>query len=400
MRHRGFAAFFAAASISNAASWMQLVAVSAILYDITHRTSWLGLSTMASLLPAVVITPYAGVLADQISRRLILVLTQVTQMLSAGVMWWLYRTHHITPWRIIGLTFITGVSTGFQTSVWQSFIPSLVPEKLLTSAVKLNSMQYTLARAIGPAVAGWAVKAWGPGSAIFANAATYPLVIGVLLFVNPRANARMSPDEKVLTALLDGARYMWHSRRLRLALIVALITAMFGQSLQYIAASISVNILHHKSNDNGTLLIGLGIGAVTASLLSTVYGERIRRSTRVVTGMGLYLTMTAVLASGPSFPVAIGAFAIGGVAHFTILVVLSTLIQSEVPDHMRGRAVSFYFLAILGGLPIGSQILGTLSDAFTVRTALAMDAAVIGIVLVWLLSTGTARQFDIGSPEA
>ena len=394
LRHKSFAAFFCAASISNAASWMQLVAVSAVLFDLTHRSSWLGLQTVASLLPAVFLTPYAGVLADRVSRRLILIVTQSVQMSVAFTMWWAYRSHYLTPWRIIGLSFVSGITVGFQTSAWQSFVPLLVPDAQLTKAVKLNSMQYTLARAIGPAMAGWAVHSSGPGTAIFANAITYPMVIAVLIFANPRVVTKASRDEHIFRALIDGALFMARQRSLRLALILGTLMALCGQSLQYMAPAVAVKILHKTSNDNAPLLIGLGIGAVVGSLVGTMYGDRVSRNARTLSSLVMYIIMAGTLALHPSFPVAIFVYGVGGAAHFTMAMVLNTLIHSGVPDHMRGRALSFYFLGILGGIPLGTQILGSLSDAFTVRTALVIDVCVLAALFIWLAETGKGKLLD------
>ena len=107
-RHRDFALFFTAASISNGGSWMQLVAVQALMYKLTESGSWLGLSTVASLVPAVLLTPYAGVLADRVSRRRILQVTQSVQMSMAFTLWALYRSHVVTPWWIIGIGWYFG----------------------------------------------------------------------------------------------------------------------------------------------------------------------------------------------------------------------------------------------------------------------------------------------------
>ena len=394
LRDKGFAAFFVAASISNAASWMQLVAVSSILYDLTRSTTWLGLSTVASLMPAVILTPFAGVLADRVSRRTILLVTQMVQMAAAFTIWWAYRTDSLTPWRIIGVGFVTGITVGFQTAAWQTFVPLLVPDAMLTKAVQLNSMQYTLARALGPAAAGWTVHRWGNGAAIFSNAVTYPLVIAVLVFANPRANSTASSTTSVAKAFADGAKHVWANSKLRFAVCLATVMALCGQSLQYLAAGVSVRILHHPSKDNGTLLVGLGVGAVIGSMIATNAGDHWRRATRLLIAIGLYILMTTVLIVSSNFTLAMFAFGLGGAAHFIMSAMFNTLIQTGVPDELRGRALSFYFVGILGGIPIGAQILGKLADVFTIRIALAIDLTVLLSLFVWLTASGAARKLD------
>jgi MFS family permease len=229
LRHPRFRAFFVAASISNAAAWMQLVAVPALLYDLTGQATWLGLSTVATLVPAVILTPWAGVLSDRRNRRHILLVTQTVQMVATFALWALYASGQVTPGAIIATGFVSGLAAGVQTSAWQSFIPSLVPAADVADAVRLNSVQFTVARALGPAAAGVVVAWLGTGAAIFANGATYLLVIGVLLVIRTRPNATSDRTQSSRRALSDGARWVWHHRGVRLAALLALFSATVSQ---------------------------------------------------------------------------------------------------------------------------------------------------------------------------
>src|SRR4051812_35827220 len=163
-RHRDFALFFTTAAISNGGTWMQLVAVQALLYDLTNSGTWLGLSTVVSLVPALLLTPYAGVLADRVSRQTILRITQTVQMTTGFVLWGVYISHTVSPGWIVAIGFVNGVTAGFQAATWQSFVPLLVPPEDMMPAIRLNSTQYTMARAIGPAFGGVIVQLWGIGA--------------------------------------------------------------------------------------------------------------------------------------------------------------------------------------------------------------------------------------------
>jgi MFS family permease len=397
-RHRDFALFFSAASISNGGSWMQLVAVQALMYDLTHRGTWLGLSTVVSLVPAVLLTPYAGVLADRVSRQTILQITQTVQMFTAFALWGLYAGHVITPLWIIALGFVNGVATGFQTSAWQSFVPLLVPTEEMLQAVRLNSVQFTLARAIGPALGGLVVRFGGIGAAILTNAVTYLLVIATLIVVHPRVSAMTSRAQGVFAGLMQGARYMWQRRPLRLAVVLALAASTFGQALQYIASALSERLFNHASNGNAGLLTALGVGALLSSGYTVRMGDRLRRSTQALVSIALFVLAIALLAATHSYQLGQVAYFIAGVAHLQMAVALNTLIQGTVPDEYRGRAMSFYLLGILAGIPIGSQVLGSLGDAIGFRRTLVLDGTAFGFVLVALLVTGWWRDLD-ATPE-
>lgn len=394
LKHREFAYFFTAAAISNAGGWMQMVAVPALLFDLTDSSTWLGVSSVAALIPAVLLTPHAGVLADRVSRRTILMFTQLVQMTTAFILWFSYSTGDISPWLIVGLGLVGGVATGFQTAAWQSFVPLLVPSELMLEAVRLNSVQFTLARAIGPGLAGLVISTLGTGAAIFINASTYLLVIAALTVARPRQTIAHQGDRKVGEILREGGRYVWRNLPLRIAVILAFVGSLCGQSLQYVTPAIANRIFERPSTDNAGLLVALGLGAVTSSVLSVVIGDRIRRSTFVLVSLVLFAGNAALVALTSWYWLGIAAYFVGGLGHLQMAVALNTLVQGAVPDHVRGRTMSFYVLGILGGIPIGAFVLGRLGDVVSMRFAVAVDAVVLGVVIVALVSRGWLRQLD------
>jgi MFS family permease len=373
---------------------MQLVAVPALLYDLTGSSTWLGLASMAGLLPAVFLTPHAGVLADRMSRRRILITTQTVQMICAFGLWLLYLTGDITPASIVTIGLIGGVATGFQTAAWQSFVPLLVPPEELLDAVKLNSVQFTLARALGPALAGVVVVNLGTGAAILINALTYTLVIGALLISRPRQMFAPSSHGRVGDVLREGGRFVWRNRPLRLAVALAFVTSMCGQSLQHIAPAIANQIFLRPSTDNAGLLVALGIGALISSVMSVAVGDRLKRSQRVLVALILFAVSTAMIPLSSNYTVGLIAYFIGGLAHLQSAVALNTLIQGAVPDHLRGRTMSFYVLGILAGIPLGAFVLGRLGDIFSMRTAITIDAIVFVVLIVLLITRGWLNELD------
>ena len=395
LRHRDFALFWTAAAISNGGGWMQMVAVPALLYDMTGSSTWLGVASMASLLPAVFLTLHAGVLADRMSRRRILLITQTVQMTCAFALWAFYLADAIRPGLIVAIGLIGGIATGFQTSAWQSFVPLLVPKEELLDAVKLNSVQFTLARAIGPGLAGAVVTTMGTGAAILINALTYLLVIGALFVSNPRQSIVPSNGAKVTEVLRDGGRFVWRSRPLRLAVLLAFVTSLCGQALQHVAPAIADRIYGRPSTDNAGLLVALGLGALVSSLMSVVIGDKLKRSTRVLVALVLFAGSTALIPLTSSYAVGLIAYFIGGLAHLQSAVALNTLIQGTVPDHLRGRTMSFYVLGILAGIPLGAFTLGRLGDIFTMRVAVYVDAAVFVVLIVLLLARGWLSDLDV-----
>ena len=393
-RHRDFAVFWTAAAISNGGAWMQVVALPALLFDMTDSSTWLGLASLASLLPAVVLTPFAGVLADRISRRSILLATQAAQMATAFALWGLYSADALTPGLILGVGVASGIATGFQAAVWQSFVPLLVPPDEILDAVELNSVQFTLARALGPAFAGLVVTTIGFGAAFAINGFTYALVIVALVVARPRTTPRVGGRESVVTVLVEGARYMWSRAPLRLAVGIAFLTSVCGQSLQHVAPAIAARVFGRPSTANAGLLVALGLGALASSAFTVVVGDRMARSTRMTIALGLYALSTALLPLTSEYWVGLVAFFLAGIAHLQTAVALNTLIQGTVPEEIRGRAMSFYVLAIIAGIPLGAFVLGRLGDTLGMRTALVLDALVLTTAVAALLMSRRIALFD------
>jgi MFS family permease len=397
LRHRDFAVFWTAAAISNAGGWMQAVAVPALLYDLTGRAAWLGYASLAQLLPAVFLTPYAGVLADRIPRRQILIVTQLVQMISTIALFALWASDGISPGLIVALGFVSGVATGFQTAAWQSYVPLLVPAEEMLDAVKLNSMQFTLARAIGPAFAGVIVTAFGVGAAIGINAVTYLLVLTALVVSRPRHTPLASRASSVLDQMKGGARYVWRTRPLRIAVTLAFITALCGQALQHVSPAIASRLYGRESTDNAGLLVALGLGALLSSGLSVIVGDYLRRSTRVLVAMCGFGLSAVVIAATDNYFIGLVGYFIGGMAHLQSAVALNTLIQGSVPDHVRGRAMSFYVLGILAGIPLGAFMLGALGDWIGMRAAVFVDAGILAVTLAWLVVARLLQDLDADS---
>jgi predicted MFS family arabinose efflux permease len=397
-RHRDFTLFFSAAAVSNGGTWMQLIAVQALLFDLTNSGSWLGLSTVTTLVPALLLTPYAGVLADRVSRRTILQVTQLLQMSTALALWGLYVSDVVTPWWIVAVGFVNGVAAGFQSAAWQSFVPLLAPPEDMLQAVRLNSVQFTMARAIGPAFGGLVVRYGGIGAAIMTNAATYLLVIAALVIVRPRANHTQAREQRVLAGLKQGAAYIWNRRPLRVAVFLALAASTFGQALQYIASALSQRLFHHSSNGNAGLLTALGCGALISAVFAIRLNDRLARSAQAIGALVLFAAAVGLLALTHSYTIGQVAYFFAGIGHLQIALSLNTLIQGAVPDEYRGRAVSFYLLGVLAGIPLGTQVLGSLGDAIGFRTTMVLDCAAFVVIIAILLVTGWWRDLD-STPE-
>lgn len=394
LRHRDFVLFLGAAAISNGGNWMQLIAVQALLFHLTGSGAWLGLFTVAMMGPAMLLTPYAGVLADRVARRRILLTTQSVQMASSFGLLGLYLTGLVTPATVIAVGFVNGVATGFQTAAWQSFMPSLVPIAALPSAIRVNTVQYTVARLLGPVAGAAALAIGGIGLAIAANGASFAVVIVVLVVVRPRTPPPADRRTSVLTNLREGVAYVWRHPSLRLAVRLGFLAAMLGQSLQHIASAIAEEIYGRGAQANAGLLVAFGFGALTSSATMLTLGRRWRSSYQILASMSLLAVANLLLAVSDAFGVGQFAYFLVGVSQVQTAVSLNTVLQGSISDDFRGRVMSLYLLGILAGIPAGTQTLGLLGDLVDFRTAMMLNAGAVVAVIAWLLRGARWRLMD------
>jgi MFS family permease len=186
-RYRDYAVFWTAAVISNSGTWMQTITVPYVIFQLTHSTTWVGFSAFMQFGPAVAVGPLAGSLADRFPRKTVIFVTQSVMMLVAFSLWATWASGVATPGIIVANLFVSGLASGLNIASWQAFVPDLVPREAMLNAIRLNSMQFTAARAFGPALAGLVLGQFGPATAFLANALSFLLVLVALVMISPRA---------------------------------------------------------------------------------------------------------------------------------------------------------------------------------------------------------------------
>lgn len=401
LRHRDFAVFWTAAVISNTGTWMQSIAVPYVIYAITHSTTWLGLSAFVTFAPAVVIGPVSGAIADRFSRRGVLLVTQTVQMVMAFALWGLWVAGWATPGIILVVLLFGSIAAGINITSWQAFVPALVPPDDLLNAVRVNSVQFTAARAVGPALAGVVLARFGPSTAFMVNAVTYLLVIGALLAVRPRRNPLPEPGTSFLRQFRDGAHYVWRRESLRLAVVTILLESSLASALVQLAPAFARDQFHVGKAAYGLLVAAFGTGAIAASISVAAYADRYRRSRATMLGLGGSAVGVVLLAASPIYEVGLVALLIMGTGYVTLTVSLNTSIQVQVDEAFRGRAVSIYLMALMAGLPLGALVLGAAADAVGMRPTVAVAGLALGgYTLFALTRLSGLRAIDARYAEA
>jgi MFS family permease len=395
MRHRDFALFFSAALLSNTGTWMQTITVPYVLDQLTHSTVWVGVGAFCTFFPATVVGPLAGSLADRYSRRTVLLVSQVVLMLSALALWGVWVGGTASPGLIVACVVVGAIGSGITIAAWQAFVPQLVPPEAMVSAVRLNGMQFTGARAFGPALAGLVLAQFGPGTAFMANALSFLVVIGALLMIAPRPVGGVTAVGSVLAHFRDGLRYVRKRAVLVVAVLGALFSSLLGVSMIQLAEPFARQILHEGAGKYGLLVAAYGAGAITGSVITVARGDAVRRSTLTLLGFAVFVAAEVTFGLAPEYALAlVGLFGIG-LAQVFAMVSCQTAVQLNVDEHYRGRVLSIYVMCFFAGTPVGALVGGIAAEWIGLRATIVVSAVLLaGCIGVALLRYPGFRVLD------
>jgi len=393
--YREFSVFFGAGLLSNTGTWMQTVTVPYVIDQLTHSTALVGVSAFAAFFPATVVGPLAGSLADRYDRRTVLIWAQVVMMSMAALLWATWASGIATAPLILGLVVISGLGAGITTAAWQSFVPQLVPRPALLSAVRINSMQFTGARAFGPALAGLVLATLGPSAAFGFNAISFLAVIGALLTIVARPPVSSGPGVKVLAHFRDGLRYVRQRPSLYVSVLMVILIALFGVAIVQLIEPISRHVFHVGAGEYGLMSAAYGLGAVIAGVFTVVYGDTFRRSRLAFTGLVVMAAGDLLLGVAPGYEVALVALLAMGLAQVFCMVSCNTAIQENVDEAYRGRASSMFSMSFFAAAPIGALVGGIVGDVLNLRITVVASAVILAVcTTAAMIRFGRLRVLD------
>ena len=395
LKHRDYALFWSAAIISNTGSWMQTITVPFVVFQLTHSTTWVGFTAFMAFAPALAVGPLAGSLADRVSRKHIVLVSQTLMMLTAFALWGVWISGSATPGNLVGILFVSGIASGINIASWQSLVPQFVPPEDMLNAIRLNSMQFTAARAFGPALAGLVLAQFGPGNAFLFNAVTFVLVLVALAATRPRKVDVPDDTPPFLQHFRAGLAYVRERRALVLPVVTIAVVSFFGSSVIQLAAPIAERVFEVGKAEFGFLVAAFGTGAVFGSLFTLAWGDRIRRSRMALTGIFVFALGEIVLGAAPSYAFGIVGLLTMGLAYMFIAVSLNTSIQARVDEGHRGRVLSIYLMGLLAGVPLGALAEGALADVIGLRATVITGGAVLAVLgVVALVALDAMRPLD------
>ena len=397
LRHKNFRSLWAATVFSATGTFVQTVAGSWLMFEMTRSSTWVGLMVASATLPLLFLSLISGALADMFDRAKLMLVAQGIMGGSAVAMSVLTYLDLMTPGLLLGLGLVLGSGVALNIPAWQALLPELVPRGLVASAVALQSAAFNTARAVGPALGGFIVVAYGAEAGFGVNAITYLAVIVVLIIIQPQLAMREREETSVGSAISLGVRYARFTPGFRRLLGLVALFSITGAVVQ---ATLPVHTDHlgGSAGTYGILLGAMGAGALVGAFLRNRLFARSSRST-VPHTIVLFGLAGVTLGLAPNLVVAFLAMLVVGFCWLLTLSTLNATAQLMSPEWIRGRAMSLYTLSFAGIMPVGSILSGLLADVIGTPGALVVFSSASAILGLVSPRFGVPRLEDVESPE-
>lgn len=385
LRHRNFQLYFGGQLISVAGTWMQIIAQSWLVYELTHSELTLGIVGFAAAIPALIVSPWGGVAVDRMPRRSLLIVTQSAAMMLAFVLALLTYLKLVQVWHIVVLSALLGLVNSFDGPARQAFVIDMVGHDDLTNAIAMNSMVFNSARVIGPALGGVLLAALGATWCFFINGLSFLAVIAGLFAMTVQSHPHSHIGTTPWQQLTSGLRYVGDHKVLLGLLLLSLIFSIFGISYSTILPAFIDKVLHQQALAYGTINAVTGLGAVTGGFLLARFGSVIPRGRWLIASSLGFPVVLLLFANLPVYEMAL-VLAFGlGLGFMLEFVLINTLLQIHVDNEMRGRVLSLYTLTFFGFAPFGNLAMGSLAEVWGLGPTISVSAVITALLSVAVL---------------
>lgn len=377
LRYRNYRLWFWGQMLSLFGTWMQSTAQGFLIFELTHSPAYLGYAGFAMGVPTWFLMMYGGVLADRMQRRSLLVITQTMMMILAIILASLTFLHVVQAWHIVLLAFGLGIANAFDAPARQAFVQELVERDDMTNAIALNSAMFNSATAIGPAVSGVTYAFFGPGWCFTINAISFLAVIVALLMMRITPQPKADRRNSTRSDLKEGMYYVLHEPIIRTLIGVVAMTSFFGISFATLIPAWAVKILGGNSTTNGWLQSARGLGALFSALMIASLGRFKFKGRLLSLGAIVFPILLVAFAFLRWLPLSLVMIFSVGIATMTIFNLANALVQTQVPDLLRGRVMSIYSLSFFGLMPVGSLWVGLIAEHVSEPVAIIMNSLIL-----------------------
>ena len=387
-QHRDFRLMWTGAFTSTCGTWMQQVALSWLVHELTDSSFYLGLMAFLADLPIILFSLVGGVIADRADRRKLLLGSQYTQMLSAFVLTALVAKDVVNIWHILALVFISGVGQSFGGPAYQALIPGLVKKEEVPNAIALNSIQFNLAQMVGPMISAPVMAFGGATLAFGLNGLSFFAVVVSLYMIKATFIPKKTGDS-VMEGLKQGFAYVKSRGALWQLSILGFVSTFCVVPIRTLLPVFAKDVFHLTEQGFSYMVATSGAGAVVGAIIYAGLPHDRRQ-------IGLTLRVQAALA------VLIGTFALShslilsyivlfltGMSIMILFASITSLVQLGTTEEMRGRTMSIFMLAFRGGMPLGGLVIGTLAEEISPQYAMLGAGIVLGLAAAWVQLFGT-----------
>lgn len=372
--------------LMSAGQWIQQITLGWLLYDLTGSSVLLGALNGLRALPFLVSSPIAGVAADRMDRRKILINTQFVLLVTALGMGTLVASGLLQVWHLFLFTLITGAAWSFNEPVRQTLVPNLVPKGELMNAVALHSAGFNLTKVIGPALGGLLIALFGAAGNFFVQGLAYAGVLVTLYVMHVPPTPVQARQSSVVANLKEGFAYVWSTPTVLALMVADLVPRIFAVPYQALMPVFQKDVLGVGPEGLGMLMAAPGVGAVLSTLLLASIAHSFRRKGLLVLGGLISLGVFLILFSRTtSFPLALVILVAVGGCQIMFMATVNAMVQMTVPDALRGRVMSLYMLD-RGLMPAGSLMAGVTAHfigAPATVSLMGLIVIVLAVLVAW-----------------
>ena len=383
LRHRNYRLFLVGQIVSTVGTWMQTVALPWLALELTHNGFLVGLALATQFLPVMLLSPFAGVIADRYRKRTILLLTQTAFVVPPLTLFLATAIGHAQYWMVIAAALTTGCINALDVPARQSFQVEMVGKQDLMNAIALNSSVFNASAVIGPSVAGLLIAAVGVPLCFLLNSISYLAAIAALLAMRdlPRAVTHHEA-QPILTRLSQGFAYARSEPVVGMLLIAVAIFSLFAMNRTTLLPLFAEQVLHVGARGFGFLLASMGLGSLSGALTLAFYPQLGADPRRQLWMAAIWVAALVEFSISRVFAISLVTLFVAGYCQISFVAAANSRIQTVTPDHLRGRVMALYAQALIGVGPIGATQAGALATVFGAPWAMAVGAAIAGAVIL------------------
>ncbi len=373
LSNRNYRRYISGQAVSLVGTWMQTIAQSWLVLQLTSSAAALGIVVALQTLPMLVLGPYGGLLADRMDKRRMMICLQSVMGAQALLLAVLTLTNTVQLWHVYVLASVLGLINCFENPARQAFVMELVGPGSVRNAVSLNSVLANVARAVGPAVAGIVIATGGIGLCFLVNAASFVAVVTSLLRLDLTALSPSIPTPRAPGQLREGLGYVRRTPVLAIPLLMMALVGCLAYEFQVVLPIVASETFAGDASTYGFLTAAMGVGAVFGGLYVAARGRTgLWALVASVCAFGMAMLLTAL---SPTLSVALVGMGLVGATSVMFQSMCNSTLQLAAAPHMRGRVMALWAVAFLGSTPIGGPIAGLVSQQFGGRAGLALGAA-------------------------